>query len=75
MSGGAHPEGARLAPSDLAARLDRILAAGQRLIAPVPGPALRYSRPPGGRTVRDHAFGMFRLGLAFADAMDMGGFR
>lgn len=58
----------RLDPGELGRRLDDILAAGERMIRPVPEAELDPA-------LRDLAFGLFRLGLAFADGMDRGRFR
>ncbi len=63
---------AKLPPSELAARLDRILASGERLIAPVPESQMDYKPPQRDRTIRDLAYHMFCLSLAFADGMDLG---
>jgi len=57
----------RLDPSELGRRLDEILAAGERMIRGVPAAELD---PP----LRDLAFRLFRLGLGFADGMDLGRF-
>ena len=57
----------RLDPGQLGRRLDDILAAGERMIRPVPEADLDPA-------LRDLAFGLFRLGLAFADGMDLGRF-
>jgi DinB superfamily len=62
----------KLPPSELGARLDRILAAGERVIASVPDPQMDHAPAGGDRTVRDLAYHLFRLSLAFADAMDLG---
>src|SRR6266536_6572330 len=63
---------ARLSPPELAARLDRILAAAEGLIAEVPEPEMDQKPPGGDRTVRDLAYHLFKQSLAFADAMDLG---
>ena len=55
----------RLDPGELGRRLDDILAAGERMIRGVPEAALD---PP----LRDLAYRLFRLGLSFADGMDLG---
>lgn len=55
----------RLDPGELGRRLDDILAAAERMIRDVPEAELH-----GG--LRDQAFRLFRLGLAFADGMDLG---
>jgi len=60
-------------PAELAARLDRILEAVERLVAAVPVPYLQH-RAPGGSSMRDLAFRAFRVGLGFADGMDGGRF-
>lgn len=73
--GGPEPGGpapARLAPAALAARLDHVLACAASLIARVPEAALDRRGPREDRTIRDLAFQIFRLGLAFADGMDRG---
>jgi len=62
----------RLPPQELAARLERILVATERLIAEVPESSMNHTLPQQDRTVRDLAYHVFRLSLAFADAMDLG---
>jgi hypothetical protein len=57
----------RLDPGELGRRLDDILAAGERMIRPVPEADLDPA-------LRDLAFRLFRLGLGFADGMDLGRF-
>src|SRR5207244_2518204 len=47
---------AQLPPSELAARLDRILAAGERVIALVPDPEMDYKPPQRDRTIRNLAY-------------------
>jgi hypothetical protein len=54
-------------PGELGRRLDDILAAGERMIRDVPEGDLDPA-------LRDLAFGLFRLGLGFADGMDLGRF-
>lgn len=56
-----------LDPGQLGRRLDEILAAAERLIRPVPEANLD-------ERLRDLAFRIFRLGLGFADGMDLGRF-
>src|SRR5262245_7193785 len=69
---------ARLTPPQLAARLDRILACTGSLIASVPAPYLEHRASPAhgspgqDSTLRELAFHVFRLGLGFADGMDLG---
>jgi hypothetical protein len=55
----------RLDPGELGRRLDDILAAGERMIRDVPEESLDDG-------LRDQAFRLFRLGLSFADGMDLG---
>jgi DinB family protein/glutaredoxin len=63
---------APLPPPELARRLDRILAATERLIAEVPDAQMDHIPPERDRTLRDLAYHVFRLSLAFADGMDTG---
>jgi len=63
---------AKLTAAELAARLDRFLAVAERLIALVPDSRMDYAPPQRERSIRDLAYHTFRLGLAFADAMDLG---
>jgi DinB superfamily len=64
----------KLTPAVLSARLDRFLERTQSLIAVMPAEHLDHRPPQRDRAVRDLAFHVFRLGLAFADGMDMGRF-
>jgi len=70
----AHPDrsAVQLPPLELGARLDRILASAERLVASLPIRALDYTPPQRDRTVRDLAFHVFRLSLAYVDGVDMG---
>jgi hypothetical protein len=61
-----------LPPPELGRRLDRILAVTERLIAEVPADRMAYKPPQRDRTLRDLAYHVFRLSLAFADGMDLG---
>ena len=62
----------RIPPAELADRLDRILAVATLLVTRIPDERMRW-RPDGGdATLGDQGFHLFRLGLAFADGMDMG---
>jgi hypothetical protein len=65
----------RLPPLELGARLDRILACTERLLAALPTRALDHRPPPRDRSVRDLAFHVFRLSLAYVDGMDTGRLR
>jgi len=62
----------RLPPGELGARLDRILDCAVRLVATLPVRALDSTPPREDRSVRDLAFRLFRLALAYVDGMDMG---
>jgi hypothetical protein len=72
-----HPAGRtpKLPPLELGARLDRILACAGRLLAALPVSALDHTPPQRDRSVRDLAFHVFRLSLAYVDGMDMGELR
>jgi hypothetical protein len=59
----------RLSPAVLAERLDRVLAAATRLIATVSPEHLVLQHPGRDRSLRQLAFHLFRLSLAFRDAM------
>lgn len=59
----------RLAPAELARRLDLILAASERAIRQVPDSKLDAKAPERDRTVRNLGYHIFRLSLAFRDAM------
>lgn len=61
-----------LRPLELAARLDRILACAERLVASLSVRALDARPPQLDRSVRDLAFQVFRRSLAYVDGMDMG---
>jgi hypothetical protein len=61
---------ARLSPTELASRLDRVLAAAQRLVERLDARQMEHVPPERKRTVRDLAFHVFRLSLAFIDAVD-----
>jgi hypothetical protein len=64
----------RLPPAELAARLDRILGVTGRLIAAVPDDRIDWKPPQRDRSLRDLAYHIFRLALAFPDALDLGRF-
>ena len=58
----------QLSPSELAARLDRILEATQRALRPVSAERLRTTAPDRDRTLGDIGYHIFRLSLGFRDA-------
>ena len=62
----------RLAPAELAARLDTVLASAQALLARMTEAHLDHVPPERHRPVRDLGFHVFHLALAFVDAMDRG---
>ena len=64
----------RLDPAELGGRLDAILATAERMIREVPEALMSEPVSEGAGTLRDAAFRLFRLGLAFADGMDLGRF-
>ena len=64
----------KLSPKELAQRLDLILEVTERLMAELPVRALEYKAPERDRTMRDLGYHVFRLSLAFVDAMDRGDF-
>ena len=61
-------------PSELSARLDRILVEAERMIALVPDQRIRLVSPPDDRSAADLAYHLFRLSVALVDAMDRGRF-
>ena len=72
-----HPAGRppKLPPLELAARLDRILACAGSLLGGLSVSALDHKPPQRDRSVRDLAFHVFRLSLAYVDGMNMGELR
>ena len=60
----------RLSPAELAKRLDRILDAAQRAIRQVPPQHLGMTAPDRARTVRDLGYHVFRISLAYREAME-----
>jgi len=72
LLGIAYRPAARLAPRELAGRLDRILDVAQGLLALVPGPLMGFTPPERDRPLRDLGYHVFRLALAFVNGMDRG---
>jgi hypothetical protein len=62
----------QLAPRALAARLDAILAAAESVTRAIPDERIAWKPPERDRTLGDLAFHVFRVGVSFADAMDLG---
>jgi hypothetical protein len=67
-----YSESERLSPGELTKRLDRILEAAQRAIRQVPNQHLGMVAPDRARTVRDLGYHIFRLSLAYREAMEQG---
>jgi hypothetical protein len=63
---------AKLSPAVLATRLDVILGATEALFRQIPDERMDDKPPERDRTVRDLGYHVFRLSLAFIDAMDAG---
>lgn len=61
-----------LPAAELGMMLDRVLAATERLITGVPDGQMAYRAPECDRTIRDLAYHVFSVALAFADGMDVG---
>jgi hypothetical protein len=61
-----------LSSTELAHRLDRLLAAAETMIAAVPDQYVPLAARREGRTVRELGYRIFRIALAFADGMDLG---
>jgi len=62
----------KLSPAELATRLDRILATAEALLHVVPDDRIEFVPPERKRTLRALGHHLFRLSLAFVDAMDGG---
>lgn len=60
----------RFTPAELAARLDRVLEAAQKLTERFDARHMDYIPPERTRTLRDLAYHVFRLSLGFIDAVD-----
>jgi hypothetical protein len=61
-----------LTPSELARRLDTVLAATQRAMRQIPPEHLGMKAPGRNRTVRQLGFHVFRLSAAFVDTREQG---
>jgi hypothetical protein len=62
----------QLAPATLAARLGRILEATEAVLHAIPRERIGWKPPERDRTLRDLGYHVFRLALAFVDAVDRG---
>jgi hypothetical protein len=69
LVGARYDDAQRLSPAALAERLDRVLAAAGRLIATVEPRHLALQHPGRDRSLHQLAYHLFRLSLAFRDAM------
>ena len=67
-----YDEGARLAPAELARRLDRVLEVGAHAMRQVPPEHLALKHPGRDRSIRQLGYHVFRLALASRDAMEGG---
>jgi len=74
LLGVAYAPATKLAPEELARRLDRILECTQQLVRVVPESLLDWAPPERARPLRDLGFHVFRLALAYVDGMDLGEF-
>lgn len=63
---------AKLSPAELAGRLDQVLESAERLLRALPEKHLSYVPPERDRTILDLGYHVFRLSLAFTDAVDLG---
>jgi hypothetical protein len=75
LAGVPYRDEGKLSPAELTSRLDRVLASAERLIREMPRQHLDVKPKERDRTLRDLAFHVFRLSVAFADAMDRGHLR
>lgn len=62
----------KLPPDELGRRLDRILESAQQLVRLIPAERMDWTPAERKRPLRDLGFHVFRVGLAFVDAMDTG---
>ena len=67
-----YAEKAKLPPAVLARRLDRILECAEQLLRPMSTLHMDWIPVERKRTLRDLGYHVFRLSLAFIDAMDQG---
>jgi hypothetical protein len=72
LVGATYKERERLTPSELAQRLDLVLAATQRAIRQVPAEYLGMKAPGRDRTVHQLAYHVFRVSMAFVDTREQG---
>jgi hypothetical protein len=72
LVGVAYAPAGKLSPRALGTRLDTVLAAAQELTRILPAERMGWKPPERDRSLGDLAFHVFRVGAAFADAMDRG---
>jgi hypothetical protein len=72
LLGVAYTAAPQLSPAVLASRLDVILGAAEALLGQIPDERMDWKPPERDRTVRDLGYHVFRLSLAFIEAMDAG---
>ena len=60
----------KLAPSVLATRLDRVLAATEALVRVIPDDRMEWTPPERNRPLADLGYHIFRLSLGFAEGVD-----
>jgi hypothetical protein len=72
LLGVAYQAAPKLSPAVLAARLDVILGAAESLVRQIPDERMDDRPPERDRTLRDLGYHVFRLSLAFTEAMDSG---
>lgn len=72
LLGVSYVEAAKLPPTELARRIDRVLESAERLLRAVPDALLDFTPPERARTIRDLGYHLFRLSLAYVDAMEQG---
>ena len=74
LLGIAYTPAAKFAPRELASRLDRILESAEALVAVLDQRQVEWEPPERRRNVGDLGYHVFRLSLAYVDAMDLGRF-
>ncbi len=72
LLGRAYTPAAKLAPGELARRLDRVLESAQALVGRIPAERMDWTPAERQRPLRDLAYHVFRIAAAFVDAMERG---
>ena len=60
----------KLAPAELAARLDTVLASAEALVRVIPESRMEWTPPERNRPLADLAYHIFRLGVGFVEGVD-----